>query len=165
VGAGSVSERSKHGQPSIPASAAASPNSPMRTFESIITLPSWRGGGSARKGHADHLGNFGSAVVLGGAKKHPNLTPACKDCGHGGLNWPAAGERPRGVPVSDRDAPQTTVRSGTPRARSCSGCHRLQWTADPGLRPEDPSGAAAVLCCTDRKIIRLSRAGGSEPWP
>jgi hypothetical protein len=33
------------------------------------------------------------------------------------LTWPAAGQLRCGVPVSDRDSPLITVRSGTPRAR------------------------------------------------
>jgi hypothetical protein len=44
------------------------------------------------------------------------LSLACKGCGPGRLTWLTAGERRRGVSMSDRDSPLITLRSGTPRA-------------------------------------------------
>jgi len=47
-----------------------------------------------------------------------NLRPTAEEivC-QAALTRPVAGERMSGVPVSDRDRPLVTVRSGTPRAR------------------------------------------------
>lgn len=84
------------------------------------------------------------------------VTPACKDCGAGGLTWPTAGERQRDVSVSDRDSPLITVRSGTSRARSASASASpvASRPGPQGLRPEDRKRRGSSSSRTVRHLIR-----------
>jgi hypothetical protein len=67
----------------------------------------------------------------------------CKDRGDGGLIWPAAGECPRGVTVSDRDSLPIT---GPPHSQDLSGSGWPVFSSWRGpARPDGRPGSGAVL--------------------
>src|SRR5258706_3973428 len=92
-------------------------------------------------------------VQLSGLERRP---PACKDCGAGGLTRRAADERRCGVSVSDRYSPLITVRSGTPRARSCrvSGSGLTVRRRPHRLHVSDDLVGGAPSCLADGLLFR-----------